>query len=441
MIKSGGQLFTDLQNAIDTAAQDGGGTVMLGAEKMTVSSTIRLYGGVSLEGAGPGCTVLEGSEANPVLRVDGASDDSGYGISELTITGSSSSPGIDVTGPVTVNVHHVIIRDLTGDAINVGSAPGDVTLRNLTLLNNAGDGVETATGSVAFRNNLYQSNGGFAINNTTGSPVAPSYLNAASNNGTTGPQFNPLQQFNNVNLPVTYLGKKIEFRDASSNDYRVAAGSPVIDQGDPDDSWNKEPGSNGARINIGAYGNTMWATESDLEMGGPQAKLRTISGTTALAGTGTSGNMNLTASSGENSISLSWRVPFHTQNLSRDKGKFSAEIKYRGINVDAWNTVNVSSDAFTLPQDDNNPNVYFMDGATTIEDLSPGRTFEIVLYIFHEDSVVDPISLTSSTSGGSSTDGGSGSSGSGGGGGGGTAGPVLLLLVMSALGTRFLFDS
>ena len=82
-----------------------------------------------------------------------------------------------------------------------------------------------------------------------------------------------------------------------------------------------------------------------------------------------------------------------------------------------------------------------MDGATTIEDLSPGRTFEIVLYIFHEDSVVDPISLTSSTSGGSSTDGGSGSSGSGGGGGGGTAGPVLLLLVMSALGTRFLFDS
>jgi PKD repeat protein len=443
MIKAGGQTFSDLQNAINNSASNDLGTVKLGAETFSVSSTIQLDDGVSLTGAGPGFTELDGSVVSPVLHVDAASGDPVYAISDLTITGSSTSPGIDVSGPADVRIHHVILRDLNGDAVNLGGS-SQGSLFNLTLVNNTGNGIDLGTSNVTLSNNLYIGNGGYAVRNSSGNTVSAEYFNAAQNNGTSGPQFNKDQQFNNVVASGAYMAKPITFRDPQSNDYRVAEGAATIDQGDPSDDWMKEPGSNGARINIGAYGNTVWAAESSNQKKGPEAGNRSLQGTTTLAGANTTRKIELTAQASQNSITLSWRVPFLTQNLSRDKSNFSAELKYRGINVDTWNTVEVSSDAFTLPQDSSNTSIFYMDGEKTVENLSPGRTFEFVLYIYYQDGaqkqIVDPLSLTSSTSGGSSSGGSSGSSG-GGGGGGGTAGPALLLLVMSTLGIRLMNDS
>jgi M6 family metalloprotease-like protein len=53
-----------------------------------------------------------------------------------------------------------------------------------------------------------------------------------------------------------------EFVDAASGDFRLLPTSPCIDAGDPDSDYSLEPMPNGGRINIGAYGNTAFATRS-----------------------------------------------------------------------------------------------------------------------------------------------------------------------------------
>jgi hypothetical protein len=52
------------------------------------------------------------------------------------------------------------------------------------------------------------------------------------------------------------------FSDVANGDYRVLAGSPAIDAGDPADTYAREPEPNGCRINMGAFGNTAQATTS-----------------------------------------------------------------------------------------------------------------------------------------------------------------------------------
>ena len=46
-------------------------------------------------------------------------------------------------------------------------------------------------------------------------------------------------------------------------DYMGKPVSPAIDAGDPKDSRKKERRPHGPRVNMGAYGNTPWATMSN----------------------------------------------------------------------------------------------------------------------------------------------------------------------------------
>jgi hypothetical protein len=52
------------------------------------------------------------------------------------------------------------------------------------------------------------------------------------------------------------------FEDPNQGDYHLKSYSPCIDAGDPNSDYSMEPEDNGQRINIGAYGNTPWATKS-----------------------------------------------------------------------------------------------------------------------------------------------------------------------------------
>jgi len=52
------------------------------------------------------------------------------------------------------------------------------------------------------------------------------------------------------------------FVAADSNDFHLLPDSPCIDAGDPCSPWELEPWPNGARVNMGAYGNTPEATRS-----------------------------------------------------------------------------------------------------------------------------------------------------------------------------------
>ncbi|MBI2920714.1 MAG: hypothetical protein HYY18_06470, partial [Planctomycetes bacterium] len=51
-----------------------------------------------------------------------------------------------------------------------------------------------------------------------------------------------------------------QFENEAGDDYRVLAGDPTVDAGAPDSPYALEPSPNGGRVNIGAFGNTGWAT-------------------------------------------------------------------------------------------------------------------------------------------------------------------------------------
>ncbi|MBC9882178.1 LEPR-XLL domain-containing protein, partial [Bradyrhizobium sp. INPA01-394B] len=52
------------------------------------------------------------------------------------------------------------------------------------------------------------------------------------------------------------------FTDAANGNYKLQAGSPGIDRGNPTSRFDNEPGNNGGRINLGYEGNTANATQS-----------------------------------------------------------------------------------------------------------------------------------------------------------------------------------
>ncbi len=54
-----------------------------------------------------------------------------------------------------------------------------------------------------------------------------------------------------------------QFVDSDNLDFHLKPTSPGIDQGDPDSDWSNEPEENGDRVNLGAYGNTNEATQTN----------------------------------------------------------------------------------------------------------------------------------------------------------------------------------
>ena len=55
-----------------------------------------------------------------------------------------------------------------------------------------------------------------------------------------------------------------ETTGALASDYQKGQ-SPALDAGDPKSDYSNEPMPNGHRVNLGAYGNTPWATMSPLK--------------------------------------------------------------------------------------------------------------------------------------------------------------------------------
>lgn len=62
-------------------------------------------------------------------------------------------------------------------------------------------------------------------------------------------------RFGNIYLNPSFI-------DPNLGDYHLMSFSPCIDAGDPNSDYSLEPEDNGKRINIGAYGNTPWATRT-----------------------------------------------------------------------------------------------------------------------------------------------------------------------------------
>jgi hypothetical protein len=127
-----------------------------------------------------------------------------------------------------------------------------LSAENLTI-NNAEHGLLTASQStnLTFRNLIVTANIAYGVVNE-GALATFSYSNFHSN----GPQ-GASNTYGAVQFEANVIDADPLFAD---EDLHLLPTSPCIDSGDPDSDYANEPEPNGGRVNMGAYGNTAWAT-------------------------------------------------------------------------------------------------------------------------------------------------------------------------------------
>ncbi len=233
-----GHGVTSLGDALRAA--QAGDIVTLGVGTMVLTETLRVAGGVTLEGAGAQRTILDARGQSIAVSFDGSAPGQPSEVRGLTVTGARV--GISVGNAKDARISHVILRDNSDAGLDVG-ASGTATLTNATLVSN---GVAARSfGVLVAKNNL-------VLRNTTGF--------AADHVGALTTRFNDVSgntvDYLGLVAAASDLSTSVVFTDFAKHDLHLGARQPTTDQGDPADDFSAEPQPNGGRINLGAFGGT-----------------------------------------------------------------------------------------------------------------------------------------------------------------------------------------
>ncbi len=241
----GGKPFTTIQDAIDSAQP--GDVVELAAG--TFLEGVTLPPGISIHGAGPGITVVDatGFAAAVTLEASDGSESARSGISNLTLRGGAAG----VWGGVTnARLENVVVCRTNGPGVKTEG--GVLELARVTLAHCQGDGVDTAAaGSLV--DALVFGNRGLGANVRTGGAMTVAYSDFYDN---------LLGSWSGVTTGPGNVSVAAQFENEAQDDFRVLSGDATVDAGDPASPHAAEPSPNGGRANIGAFGNTEWATLS-----------------------------------------------------------------------------------------------------------------------------------------------------------------------------------
>src|SRR5262249_47754181 len=187
----------------------------------------------------------------------------------------SNVVGIQTVGGDNVN-HNVLFRN-TGQAILIDH-DDTVTITSNTIYTPSGDGVRIRNNSrnVSLHNNIIWTANGYDVYVATNSQpdFKSDYNNLfASGNGIPvwwQKDFNDLfdwqveAAYDTHSIGYTVPDPTLDnprFVDLANDDYHpTPIVPPSIDAGDPNSVFNPEPGDGGARIDLGAYGNTSQAS-------------------------------------------------------------------------------------------------------------------------------------------------------------------------------------
>ena len=161
-------------------------------------------------------------------------------------TANISGGGIAITGTsssITI-LNNVLANNTAGTS--GGGIYVDTTGTNIELINNtiAGNtspnsGIHVENGTPTIRNTILCNNGPGDLYGVSDTAISYSLICDGTYDG--------------INNNITGNPK---FVDTGNNNYHLTACSPAVDAGDPADDYSQEPARNGARINMGAYGNT-----------------------------------------------------------------------------------------------------------------------------------------------------------------------------------------
>ncbi|MBI5777851.1 MAG: PQQ-binding-like beta-propeller repeat protein [Planctomycetes bacterium] len=242
-----GAPYETLSDAVSIAQS--GDTITLSPITFVVPGTLYLKPGVSISGYAPHLTILQGPSMATLFELTGPTVVTKGVISNLTLTGAGI--GIDASS-YGLEVRNVILRQM-GTGI-FGNDTSDLIIVNNTFISHTDAAINVA-GQTAIRNNIIVRNAigiwwsgieadlpklSITYNDVYGN--ATDYLDCTIGNGN--------------------ISENVAFRNEAANDYREVVGSKTVDTGSPSDTYALEPSPNGGRINMGAFGNTPYATIS-----------------------------------------------------------------------------------------------------------------------------------------------------------------------------------
>ncbi|MBN2497459.1 MAG: DUF4215 domain-containing protein [Deltaproteobacteria bacterium] len=187
-----------------------------------------------------------------------------------------SSYGIYLHNPMSNNLvaNNISFANSYGIYINTGTDGANYVLNNTFDGNSYGLNATDGTTGTIVRNNIFsnsitggiQAQGTGAVINTYNdvwSPTGAGYLgNVAAGTGdfSADPLFVPEGALGGA-LPGYLLQSTVGFYPFDPGDV-TSLDSPCLDAGDPDDAFDLEPVTNGGRINLGAHGDTPYASKS-----------------------------------------------------------------------------------------------------------------------------------------------------------------------------------
>jgi hypothetical protein len=229
---------SNLRSAV--AGAQPGDLILLGAGTYPLSETLRVGGGVVLQGAGTGKTKIDATGLSVGISFETA-DPKAARLDQATVSGAETCVSV-AAGVTGVQLTHLVARDCATAGIAVRAGGGAVIV-NATLVGD-GIGVDSA-GSATLKNSLLTGNT-VALKSDTAGALSSSYDDLFGNQAA----------YAGLAAGTGDLSTAVAFVDLAGRNLALAGPQPSTDMGDPADDVGAEPKPNGDRINLGAFGGT-----------------------------------------------------------------------------------------------------------------------------------------------------------------------------------------
>jgi hypothetical protein len=244
-IQVDGKSFDTVDDAVASLPATGG-TIDLGRGGLRLKAPLQLPAGVTLAGQSPQDTIIDATGGKVGVEMTVGGRTGAPVLKNVTVMGAEV--GVEVVDAPNALLRNVVVRDNEKDGVQVEEAASAEAI-NVTLARN-GTGAYV-TGKLSIHSSL-------VVQNATGlAQVGPGVVTSRYDN-VFG---NATANYQDVTAGTGDLSVAVAFR--STADFHLAGFQPTTDKGDPGDAYGLEPQPNGARVNMGAFGNTPTAELSE----------------------------------------------------------------------------------------------------------------------------------------------------------------------------------
>ena len=267
-IQVDGKSFDSVDDAIASLPATGG-QIDLGRGGLRLKAPLQLPAGVSLVGVSPQDTIIDATGGKVGVEMSVANRTGAPVLKNVTVMGAEV--GVDVVDVPNALLRNVVVRDNQKAGVQIEDGAGAEAV-NVTLARN---------GVGAYVSGKLSIHSSIVIQNATGLARVDQGAVTSRYNNVFG---NATANYQDAAAGTGDLSVAVTFR--SNADLHLVGFQQTTDKGDPSDGYGLEPQPNGARVNMGAFGNTATAELSQSVSGWTPV----ADGRTGVAGTAAGGS-------------------------------------------------------------------------------------------------------------------------------------------------------